>query len=165
MKKLIFIRHGKAEDQAPECSDFERSLTTKGKTIAKVMVHELKKEENTPGILVTSPAFRALETALIFAGEYGIEYDKIIMDSNIYSRMSLQYILKMIDHLDVNTDTITLFGHNPSFSEITNSLCRDGCDYMPKCGIAGISFNIKNWHDLRRKTGTLEYFLKPDKSL
>ena len=32
MKKLIFIRHGKAEDQAADISDFERSLTLRGKS-------------------------------------------------------------------------------------------------------------------------------------
>jgi phosphohistidine phosphatase SixA len=34
MKRLIFVRHGKAEDGSPEISDFERSLTLKGKVIS-----------------------------------------------------------------------------------------------------------------------------------
>ena len=33
MKKLIFVRHGKAEDDSPEISDFERSLVSKGKLV------------------------------------------------------------------------------------------------------------------------------------
>ncbi|HEX7493785.1 MAG TPA: histidine phosphatase family protein, partial [Bacteroidales bacterium] len=69
MKKLIFIRHGKAEDPVHEISDFERSLTLKGKIISRLMAQRLMEKEKSPGIIVTSPAFRALETAFIFAGQ------------------------------------------------------------------------------------------------
>ena len=69
MKKLIFVRHGKAEEEAPGISDFERSLTSSGKKISKQMAR-LNQKKNLP-VFVSSPAFRALETALIFAGECG----------------------------------------------------------------------------------------------
>ncbi len=81
MKKIIFVRHGRAEDQASEFSDFERSLTTRGKVISKQMAKWFREKESKPGILISSPAFRALETAIIFAEEYGIKPDNIIMDS------------------------------------------------------------------------------------
>ena len=42
MKRLILIRHGKAEDGTSEISDFERSLTEKGKVIAHHMALRLK---------------------------------------------------------------------------------------------------------------------------
>lgn len=164
MKKLIFIRHGKAEDTAPEFSDFERSLTARGKAISKQVACELMEKENSPGIMITSPAFRALETAIIFANEFGVGPDKIVINSNLYSNMDFKYLNKIISLITEDTDTITLFGHNPSFSGITNSLCRDGCDFMPKCGVVCISFNIKTWKDIKPDTGKLEYFLKPEKS-
>jgi phosphohistidine phosphatase SixA len=46
MKKLIFVRHSKAESQIFEISDFERSLTTKGKRIANAMAVRLKEKES-----------------------------------------------------------------------------------------------------------------------
>ena len=91
MKKLIFVRHGKAEDPAPEISDFERSLTMKGKIISKLMAQKLREKENSPGIIITSPAFRALETAFIFAEEFGIEPEKIIINSKLYYKMNFHY--------------------------------------------------------------------------
>ena len=90
MKKLIFIRHGRAEDPAPEISDFERSLTLKGKSISKLMAHKLHEKENTPGVLITSPAFRALETAIIFAEEFGIKSETIILNSDLYYKMNFK---------------------------------------------------------------------------
>jgi phosphohistidine phosphatase len=163
MKKLIFVRHGKAEELSPEFSDFERSLTTKGKNISKLMAGRLMKIENSPGTIISSPAFRALETALIFAGEFRIKQDKILLYNNLYHKMSFQALNEIFKLVNEDTDTIMLFGHNPSFSEITNNLSADGCDPMPKSGVAGITFNIKTWSEIKRNSGKLEYFLKPEK--
>ena len=161
MKKLIFVRHAKAEELSPEFSDFERSLTVKGKNVSKFMARRLMDVENSPGTIITSPAFRALETALIFAGEYRIKYENILIDSDLYYKMSFQHLQEILSLVNKDTDTIMLFGHNPSFSEICNGLCIDGCSFMPKCGIAGITFDIKAWSELKRATGKLVYFLKP----
>jgi len=163
VKKLIFVRHGKAEDQAPEFSDFERSLTTKGKIIARQMAQKFKERENSPGLIVTSPAFRALETAIIFSEEFGIEPEKIRIDSNLYHKMNSRYLSGLLSLVSEDIETITLFGHNPSFSVIPESLCKEGFDFLPKCGIICVSFNIRRWAEFSFKTGKMEYFLKPEK--
>ena len=165
MKKIIFIRHGRAEDPASEITDFERSLTIKGKTISKLMAGKLKERENFHGIMITSPAFRALETAYIFAGEFGIEPEKVIINSILYYKMNFHYLPEILSLASEDTDSIALFGHNPSFTEIADSLCKGGCDFMPKCGIIGLSFNISTWSEIKHNTGKLEYFLKPEKIL
>lgn len=163
MKKIIFVRHGKAEELDSDFPDFERSLTNKGKIITKCMAARLRKKENSPGIFISSPAFRAVETALIFALEFGIDPEKIILNSYIYYKMGLRYLPKIISNVNDDTDTITLFGHNPSFTEIPNSLCNEGCDFMPKSGVIGISFDIQSWKEIRNKKGKLEYYLIPEK--
>jgi len=165
MKKLIIVRHSRAEDQTPEITDFERSLTERGKSVAKQMAKKLKEKEKNPGLLITSPAFRALETALIFAGEFKIESEQVILNSKMYIRMSSQVLDEIFSNASNETDTITIFGHNPSFSDIANSMSREGCDYMPKCGIAVIYFNVKLWSEVIRSKGKLELFLKPEKTL
>jgi phosphohistidine phosphatase len=165
MKKLIFIRHGKAEDPVPEISDFERSLTLKGKMISKFMAQRLMEKEKSPGIIVTSPAFRALETAFIFAGEFGLDTENIILNSALYYKMNLQNLSWILANINEATETLTMFGHNPSFTQMANSLSREGCDFLPKNGIVCISFNISTWPEIGRNNGKMEYFLKPDKEL
>lgn len=165
MKKLIFIRHGKAEDPVPEITDFERSLTLKGKIVSKLMAVKLREKENSPGIMMTSPAFRALETAFIFAQEFGVDPEKIIIKSNLYFKMNLHFLQGFLSLMSEDDDTITLFGHNPSFTEIAGSLCKGGCDFIPKSGIIGISFNKRSWSEIKHNTGKMEYFLKPEKAL
>ena len=162
MKKLILIRHGRAEDPVAGISDLERSLTTKGKVISKLMARKLRSIERSQGIILTSPAFRAIETALNFAGEFSMDPGKIIINSHLYYNMDLNYLPGIIAVAGEEADTITMFGHNPSFTEIADSLCHEGCGFIPKCGIIGISFNVNNWSEIRPKSGKLEFFLKPE---
>ena len=161
MKRLILIRHGKAEDDSNEISDFERSLTLKGKVVSRLMAHKLVEKEKSPGIIITSPAFRALETALIFAGEYGIDPGEVIMNSSLYSGMSIQNLPGILSVISEETVTVTMFGHNPSFTEIANTLSREGCDLILKSAVVCISFKITTWSEIGRNIGKMEYFLKP----
>lgn len=165
MKKLIFVRHGKAEDPAPEITDFERSLTLKGKSISKLVARKLMEKENSPGIMLSSPAFRALETAIIFAGEFGIKPEQIILNSNLYYKMSLQYLTKFLSDVSNDSELVTMFGHNPSFTDIADRLCREGCTFMPKTGVICITFNVSKWSEIKQKSGNIEYFLTPEKIL
>ena len=165
MKKLIFVRHGKAEDPASGISDYERSLTLKGKIISRLMARKLRETEKSSITIITSPAFRAIETALIFAMEFGVEPDKIIVNSSLYYKMNLRYLPEILAQVNDDNDTLMMFGHNPSFTEIANSLSGEGCDFMPKSGVVGISFDISKWPEIRQKSGKLELFLKPEKDL
>jgi phosphohistidine phosphatase len=94
----------------------------------------------------------------------GIKTDNIFMDDNLYYKMSFHYLHEILSKVN-DYDTVILFGHNPSFSEITSSLVRGGCDFMPKCGIVSISFNIKKWSEVKQNAGHLKYFLKPEQVL
>jgi len=163
MKKLIFVRHAKAEDQETGITDFERSLTVKGKVIARQMAKRLKQKEPEPGLFISSPAFRALETAYIFAEEYGIKYEKIRIESSIYFKSGLKILMDILQSVNDDTDNITLFGHNPSFTEIPDRLSKNGCEFLTKTSIACISFPGKTWSEIKSGTGNLEYFLKPEK--
>jgi phosphohistidine phosphatase len=165
MKKLIFIRHGKAEDESSGINDFERSLTVKGKVIAGLMAGKLSEKEKKPGVILTSPAFRALETALIFAEEFDIRAESIIMKSKMYLSMSFHDLPALLADIPEDTETVMLFGHNPSFTQIANSLCKEGCDMMPKTAVICISFKVRTWSEITRNSGTTEYFLKPENVL
>jgi phosphohistidine phosphatase len=165
MKKLIFVRHGKAEDPVTGISDFERSLTSKGKIVSRLMARKLKETEKSSVTIITSPAFRAFETALIFAGELGIDSEKVNVNSDIYYKMNLRHLNSIVSGVKENGDTIALFGHNPSFSEIADSLSAEGCDFMPKSGVVCISFKAASWADIKQKTGKIEYYFKPEKNL
>jgi phosphohistidine phosphatase len=163
MKKIIFVRHGRAEDQPAGITDFERSLTTKGKNISGEMARRFKDVEPNPGQFITSPAFRAIETAYIFAAQFGIKYENILIDSDIYSNLSIKSLLEKLKDIDDKVKSVTLFGHNPSFTEIPDRLSKKGCEFLTKTSIVCISFKTEKWKDIKPDTGKIEYFLKPAK--
>jgi phosphohistidine phosphatase len=163
MKKIIFVRHGKAEEENHGMSDFERSLTTQGKKISKQMAGIFRDTEKSPGLLLSSPAFRALETALIFAGECGTGYDKVALDSGLYFKTNLEKVLELLSEKYEEMGTVTMFGHNPSFTDMADTLAKDGFDMVPKSGVVCLAFDVNEWKEISPSTGSLEYFLKPEK--
>ncbi len=164
MKKLIFVRHGRAEEGGPGYPDIERSLTSRGKKVSEQMAHILLAKEGNAGLFITSPAFRAFETCMIFARVFGSDPDGIVLKSNLYFKSGLKSFSTAIEGTDNKTDSIILFGHNPSFTEIPDRLSETGCDFLPKSGIVCLSFKSDTWEGIFHRKGKLEYFLKPEKT-
>ena len=164
MKKLIFVRHGRAEEQSDNFPDFERSLTEKGKIVSAAMAATLSEKETGRFIFVTSPAFRAYETAFVFARVLNIDPDSMILINALYTSASLNTIAGIVEKIDNMIDTVVFFGHNPAFTEIPDRLSRDGCDFLPKSGIVCLSFRTDSWKGIVYLKGRIEYFLKPEKS-
>ncbi|HEX2976946.1 MAG TPA: histidine phosphatase family protein [Bacteroidales bacterium] len=165
MKKIVFVRHGKAEEEYHGINDFERSLTASGKKISSKMADIFALKEKSPGLFISSPAFRAIETAMIFAAHSEISYDSILLRSTLYFNANAENLMELLSEDAAGYDSVTLFGHNPSFSDMAYELCSGGCDQMPKSGVIGISFNVKSWDEITKGTGKQEYFLKPEKLL
>ena len=162
IKRVILIRHARAEEHAPQLSDSDRSLTLKGKQEAKSMAKILKDKEKNPGTVLTSPAFRALETAIIFCKEYAIEPGNIRICPEIYSMQDNESYLAFLRSLDDEIDTVTMFGHNPMFSDVARYFTNSKTEDIPKTGIICISFNQEKWALLEPGSGKVDYFLKPD---
>jgi phosphohistidine phosphatase len=165
MKKMIFVRHGKAEEHTGSNGDYERSLTAKGKTVSAKMACLLKKKMKDPYVLVTSPAFRAYETAAIFARILGYDTGKIVLRQSLYSPATLRSFAEITGELDEKISTVIFFGHNPSFTEIPDLLSMTGCDIVPKSGIVSLSFKTDTWKEVFREKGSVDFFLKPDATI
>ena len=161
IKKLIFVRHGKAEDQAAEITDFERSLTLRGKSQSRLMAQLLVSKEKDLGLVVTSPAFRAIETAMIFGKEFKINPDDIKVCSDLYSMFKPDSYISFFSSLGDGTDTITLFGHNPLISAMPAFFSADETEDLPKTGVLCLTFQAESWSSIRKAGGKIQYFLTP----
>lgn len=161
MKRIIFMRHGKAEPHDAGLSDFERSLTSKGKNLSRIMASKLKEKITNPGLLISSPAFRALETALIFAMEYDIRPESILLRSDVYYRFNDKSLLSILESDAKKYDSVVFFGHDPSFTNLANYLSGNAVGEIPKSGIVCISLNIKEWSEISDARGLPELILLP----
>lgn len=148
MKNLFLVRHSNAEDYNFDIDDFNRKLIPKGIEKAHKVCAELKRLGVKPGVLLSSPANRAIETAFIFAEEFGIENTQIIKEDFIYDYFRPSDLLDYLKTIDNTSDNVWLFGHNPVLARIADFFSSSNINSFPKCGVMGYSFNCDNWADL-----------------
>jgi phosphohistidine phosphatase len=160
MKRVILVRHAKAVPYGYE-DDFNRDLRDRGKNDAKLVSSELQKRNIKPGVMIASPAKRALKTARIFAENLGFRKKDIIEDKNIYYSPTTDKFVEMINKLPQETETALFFGHNPGFYYFANNLLGDFGSDMPTCSTVAIDFDVESWEEVEPRTGKLAFQLVP----
>jgi phosphohistidine phosphatase len=161
MKKIIFIRHGKAEDLNPDISDFERSLTTKGKKELHYIALKLHEKQPSIDLFISSPAFRAIETAYILADTFGVNPEDVRISDSLYYRTNTTSFISYLRSIEDDSNSIAIIGHNPSITSIAEWFSKDPVDFIPKSGIVCLSFSSKIWTTIREDQGKLEYIINP----
>ena len=157
MKTLYLIRHAKSDWTNPELKDIERYLNERGYSNANMMS---TKFDRVPDLIISSPAIRAMSTALIFARNLNYNANNIVIKQELYES-SVQDYLSVINSIDNNFNTVLLFAHNPTISDVAQTLTQALPMDMPTCAIAGIKFDIIDWE--KAKKGELVLFDYPKK--
>lgn len=146
MKTLFLVRHAKSGHDDPALSDRERPLNDRGRKEALLMGRRLAKHHVKPGLIISSPAVRALATAQAIARELDYELRHIAIDERLYAGTA-DAMLAVVRSLDKKVDCVMLFGHNPEISAFAGSLSGETCD-MPTCALAEFRYDTKAWRDV-----------------
>lgn len=154
MKRLFLVRHAKSDKDNPNLSDYDRPLNERGYKDARAFSIKIKKTIGLPDIIVSSPAIRAISTALIFADNFDMDPKEIILDKTLYESSVKDY-LQVIHSLDDTYSSVMIFGHNPTTTSLANNLTKPFTDNIPTCGITGIEFDIKSWKEISTDLGKL----------
>lgn len=157
MKQLFLIRHAKSDWTNPELKDIERFLNERGYANANMMAAKFNYK---PDLIITSPAIRAISTALIFARNLNYNANNICIKQELYETSVNDY-LSVINSIDNSHNTVLLFAHNPTISDVAKHLTQALPMEMPTCAIAGISFDVTDWK--KAKIGELVLFDYPKK--
>lgn len=161
MKTLVLIRHAKSSWENPAWDDFERPLNPRGKRDAPFMSKMTLHKGLIPDKLVSSPANRALTTARYFAKTLGIDRPEILEEPALYEA-SRQMVLHLIGLLSDQWNTVFMFGHNPTFTDVVNLFADRPLDNLPTCGMAVITSSTDQWKSFSPDTARLKgtYFPK-----
>src|SRR4051812_22854209 len=116
MKIIYLIRHAKSSWDLNDLPDIDRSLNERGFRDAHLMGGKLSEKGVNPDLIISSPAVRAITTALIIARKIHYPEDKIILRKSLYETSSAEY-LKEIAQLKESINSVMLFGHNPIITE------------------------------------------------
>lgn len=160
-KTLYIVRHAKASPDAENIKDWERPLIQAGIERANKISKVLKKKKICPDKMISSHAFRALNTAIIFAGSLNYTVNKIEISYEVYAKKP-SHILDLIMKQDDVISSLMIFGHNPEFTDLYNLLTGEKFENLPTSSVACIHFDVEKWSKIRAKKG-LPVFLESEK--
>lgn len=122
MKRLILMRHGKAERSNPG-GDFERGLTDRGFADAVLMGRLLADEALAPQLALVSAARRTQETWRGVSTSF--PEAKAAHLRILYHATADRILFELEAHAD-QADSLMVIGHNPGLHELTIGLLRQG---------------------------------------
>jgi len=156
MKTLYLVRHAKSDWADDGLADIDRPLNKRGYRDAHTMSALMKEKKLLPQLIITSPAIRAISTALIFCRNLKLDYSTIVIDESLYGT-DVKHYIDSVSQIDNKYKSIMLFGHNPIISDFANSLTSPFMESLPTCGIAGIrkSGDSEDWKSFLSKKGEL----------
>lgn len=118
--QIYLLRHGIAEDLKAGGRDSDRKLTPEGKRKLRPVVRRAKEAGVHPGLILSSPYARAVETAEIAAAEF--EYKgKILQTSTLVPEGHPADVWSEI-RIHRDEPQLLLAGHEPLFSQLTSFL-------------------------------------------
>jgi len=161
LKVLHVVRHAKSSWDNNDVADIDRPLKSKGIRNAYDIARRLKLGELAPQRIISSPANRALHTAIIFARvlEYPLPELEI---NNILYDTSTERVLEMIRGLDDACKSVMIFGHNPVCTDLVNLFIKSPVDNVPTSGSVTLQFGVSNWKEIDRSNLDRQLFSFPN---
>ena len=133
--QLYFLRHGEADWPGWTKPDDERPLTDFGKKEVRQVAKFLNRLNVKPGLIVTSPLPRALQTAEVAAEQLKT---KLRQDEALEPGFGVSQLRTVLKRH--RSKVLMLVGHEPDFSSVISALT-GGFVKMSKAGVALIDID------------------------
>lgn len=157
MKTLILVRHGKSSWEY-QVSDKDRPLKERGINDAHLVGAHFKSNISDLDAAYSSPACRALHTAMIVLREFEFPMEDFEVTDELYD-FSGSSVSDFVRSLDNDLNKVIIFGHNYAFTNIANQFGSISIDNLPTAGLVQISFAVDDWNSVDR--GTTDHIIFP----
>ena len=158
VKKLLLLRHAKSSWENASLPDFERPLNKRGMRAAPLIGKFMNEQKLRPDMVLSSPAQRARDTAVLALEAGGIETE-LRYDERIYEA-DVPRLLEVIRQIEETRGEVMLVGHNPGFEDLLAYLTGEH-RHMATATLARIVLDCANWSAAgERGSGRLELFVK-----
>ena len=141
-------------------SDQERPLNDRGRDDAPAMGQALAKRHICPDLIVSSPAVRAMSTAVLVARELHYPGNKISVEAGIYGA-DANDLLAIIRALPDAAGSALLVGHNPTITETANALSPSAVNEMPTAAVVCLRFECDQWENVSKANAEFYFFDHP----
>ncbi len=145
----MIIRHGKSSWEYETMDDIDRPLADRGIHNADEMAQRLTKLGLVPDLMLSSPASRALNTALIMSRVWALEATALQIHDPLYDAFVTQ-IEQVVATVPDHIRTLAIFGHNPSFTMYSNLFLKERLDNLPTAGVVVVTLESDGWNRIGR---------------
>ena len=167
MRRLLLLRHAKAERSEPGTKDISRVLIDRGRKDAARIGTYMAAHALVPDRVILSPAARTQETWKYAAAAF--HPAPAAMSAERVYDATPHDILAVIKDTPVAVHTLLVIGHNPGLHEFALMLIASGDidarerlrEKLPTSGLIIIDFAFDNWSKLHPQCGRLERFVSP----
>jgi phosphohistidine phosphatase len=149
-RRLFIIRHGKSSWDHEDLDDIDRPLAERGIRNAGEMAERLKEEAMVPQLILSSPANRALNTALIMSKIWEVGPDFLQIHDELYLANTSE-IEQVVAAAPREIRNLAIFGHNPSFTLYANQFLEQALDNLPTAGVVVVTLESERWKGIGRK--------------
>lgn len=163
MKQILLLRHAKSDWDDESLKDFDRPLAKRGLDDAPRMGTFVRKLNNKPTIIISSPAARAKETTLLFAKAAKCEEGIIEWKPELYYGTSADY-LDAIKNVPNNCERVLLVGHNPLIENTAGTLVGESNSIsirMPTAALVMLTTYAPTWKHVNWGTCELNWMMIP----
>ncbi len=171
MKRLLLLRHAKAEPQGAGIEDHERALMARGRDDAPKLGRYISARDYAPDFIVASTSRRTVETVELvtetLAGAQRIDYLEALYLAEP------EVILSIVRLAPDKMNTLMVVGHNPGLEQAAAALAREPVkrkekdrydlieEKFPTAALAVLDFAVARWRDVAPGEGVLKDFVRP----
>ena len=167
MRRLLLLRHAKAERLQGGGRDQDRVLTERGRNDAKTIGTYLVRHGVVPDLALVSTSARTRETWALLSTAFS-KVPPVEFDDRIYEATPWM-ILEAIKETAPRAVALLVVGHNPGMQDLASLLVASGDlearerlgRAFPTSALAIISFAADDWTSIHTQSGRLEHFVSP----
>jgi phosphohistidine phosphatase len=169
MRRLLLLRHAKAESTSPSGSDRDRALAPRGrKDAAELGAWLAARQAFQPDLALVSTAARARETWDIIRQPMSAASQATHLP-DLYGADASQLLAIIRSFIAVDSGRLMIIGHNPGLHELALGLLGGGAlagraalaDNLPTSALAVIDFAVESWDGAAFGDGQLAQFVSP----
>ena len=167
MRRLLLLRHAKAERSDPGSRDISRVLIERGRKDAAKIGAYMAGHALIPDRVVLSPAARTQETWKYAAAAFKPQ-PTALQAEQLYDATPHD-IIGIIKEAPASAHMLMLIGHNPGLHEAALMLIASGDidtrerlrEGLPTSGLIIVDFAFDDWSKVHPQSGRLERFVSP----
>jgi phosphohistidine phosphatase len=167
MRRLMLLRHAKAERAEPGLRDFERALAPEGRDAAPRMGAYMSGHALTPDLVICSSAKRAKETWELASRAFS-PFPRTTFDKRVYD-LDAAELLDLVRKTEGAVHALLLVGHNPSLEDLAALTIAAGdlvgrgrmTEKFPTGALAVIDFPFDAWTKVHPHSGRFDRLVTP----